>query len=234
MLKKNNPSSAWDGFNALWADALNETKNGFTHFAMLHADVLPLEGVPWVDVLIGEMDRLSADLVSTTIAIKDLRGLTSSGIGDPNDHWAPLKRFTVRETLDLPETFNAADAGFPGHALLHNQGCFVADLRSPVFHKTNPDGSLAVYFNFPRRVMRAGVDAPWIVQGESEDWFFSREFHECGGKGYLTRKVHIQHGGSLDYDNFTPWGTYMNGDENTAAKWKTVKVESSVAEPNQG
>ena len=50
---------SWDGFNSLWANALNLAAAGeATHFAMLHADVAPQEG--WLDILADELDRKSA------------------------------------------------------------------------------------------------------------------------------------------------------------------------------
>ena len=211
-----NSSSAWDGFNALWLDALN-SGDRYTHFAMLHADIVP-EGF-WVDTLIGELDRTGVDLVSTVVPIKDARGLTTTGIGDPDDPWSPLRRFTVRECLAFPETFDAADAGYPGMPLLHNHGCFVADLRRPVFQTTNPDGSLKVSFAFPRRSVK--VSGNWVVQAESEDWFFSRMLHEAGGRSVATRKIRLRHLGAMEFTNFDPWGMYEHGDEDTAAKWRS-------------
>jgi hypothetical protein len=214
-----NPSSAWDGFNALWLEALN-SGDRFTHFAMLHADVVP-EGF-WVDTLIGELERTGVDLISTVIPIKDRRGLTTTGIGDSADPWGAWRRFTVRECLTFPETFNAADTGYPGKCLLHNHGCIVADLRRPVFQTTNPDGSLKVAFAFPRRAVK--VKGNWVVQAESEDWYFSRMLHEAGGRSVATRKVRVRHLGGMEFTNFDPWGMYEHGDEDTAAKWRPKPV----------
>jgi hypothetical protein len=169
-------------------------------------------------VLPGDEDRLDADLVSAPVPIKDGRGVTSSGIGDPLDPWSPFRRFTVRELASMPETFDAAAAGYPGYPLLHNTGCFAVDLRRPVFRRTRPDGSLDLMFDFPRRVVR--IADRWVLQAESEDWFFSRKLHEAGGRSFITRKVRLAHVGQTGYSNHEPWGAYENGDEDSAAKWR--------------
>jgi hypothetical protein len=51
------------GFDQLWAMALNHADAGeATHFAMHHDDVGT--GPDWLGVLLAELDRLDADLVS--------------------------------------------------------------------------------------------------------------------------------------------------------------------------
>ncbi|MGD0781228.1 MAG: hypothetical protein ABSA30_00050 [Candidatus Aminicenantales bacterium] len=231
---------SWDGFNSLWANALNLAAAGeATHFAMLHADVAPQEG--WLDILADELDRLQADLVSAIVPLKDARGVTSSGIGDPCDPWHPLKRFTMRELFAgeapnpkseirnkseiqnpkskiLPETFDAADAGFPGGILLHNDGCMMADLRNPIFRQENPDGTLIADFQFPRQVYRDLSDGLLHVRGESEDWYFSRKLHELGARTYVTRKVRLVHVGSHAWTNAVAWGTYEHDQDTKAAR----------------
>jgi hypothetical protein len=207
--------TGWDDFNICWLGALNGFEAGeFTHFAMLHGDVFPEDG--WIDVLLEEMERLSLGLITATVPIKDGRGLTSSGLIDPSTPWSPYRRFTVRETLALPETFTAADAGYPGYGLLHNNGCLLADLSRPEFYKLNAAGELAIYFRFPRRGIR-GENGRWENQGESEDWHFSRMVHESGVPNALTRKVRLTH---KEFPNYEPWGLYQNGDEDTAHRWR--------------
>lgn len=204
-------------FNRLWANALNLFEVGeITHFAMIHADVTPEPY--WLDKLIEEMDRLNASLVSAAVPIKDSRGLLSCGIGDLDDPWVPLRRVTMREAMKLPETFGAEDFGYPGEMLLHNNGCWVADLRYKEFFQTDSDGNLIPYFRFPERIRRDS-NGRWGNVGESEDWYFSRMLHELGLRNtYVTRKVKLTHRGFVDYCNWEAWGQFEN-DENTAHKW---------------
>lgn len=198
-------SAAWDGFNGPWIDVLNQSKQGDgTHFAMLHSDISPDPG--WLDVLMSEMEQLEADLISVIVPLKDDRGICSCGIGNPHNSWAPLKRLTMTEVMALPETINAYDLGYPGYALLHNNGCWLADLRRPIFHETDREGRLLAYFNFPREVRR-GPDGLFKVVGESEDWFFSRQLHYLKAKTYLTRKVILGHAGICLFPNNKVWGT---------------------------
>ncbi len=224
-----NSGTGWDDFNAVWCDALNAFEAGeVTHFAMLHSDITPEAG--WLDILLSELDRLGADLVSAVSPIKDTRGLTSSGIGDPNNRWSPLRRFTVRELLKMPETFNAAEVGYEGYPLLHNTGCWVCDLRNPLFREEEPDGSAKLFFDFARRVYRSAISREgivklgtkagrWVFSCESEDWYFSRKLHEANANSYITRKVKLTHRGFVEYPNSAAWGTYEHDNE-TMTRWK--------------
>jgi len=214
--------SGVEDFNMLWADAHNEYEDGnITHFAMLHGDITPDPSVKWLDVLIEEMERNNAALVSTVSPIKDGRGVTSSGICDLDDPWMPWRRFTIREVLnELPETFNNVQAGYPDRPLLHNTCLWVADLRWPVFHRTNEAGELDMYFAFPTRASR-DEDGRWRHQRQSEDWLFSRDLWERGIRDtYITSRVKLIHTGHHSWGTYTPHGTYVDGDEDTAYKWR--------------
>ena len=205
----------WYGFNDLLASVLNLHAAGqATHFCMLHADI-ECEDF-WVDVLVDEVDRLHADLISVAVPIKDFRGVTSCGIQDPTDRWHPLKRFTMREIYDLPETFGAAEAGYPGMGLLHNNGCFCLDLRSSLFHELDEQGVLKARFDFPREVFR-GPSGAYDCRGESEDWYFSRAIHDLGAKTFITRKVKLTHCGGHSFPNTSAWGIY-DSDEDSEAR----------------
>jgi hypothetical protein len=215
----NSPAAAGN-FDGLWCAALNAFEHDeITHFAMLHSDVFPQDH-GWLDVMLEEMDRLGVLLVSAPVAIKDLRGLGSAGVGNPDTPWAPLRRFTVREVLALPESFTAADAGYAGHALLHNNGCWVADLRDPRWREVDAAGNLLASFNFPRRCHREAANGRWTTDGESEDWYFSRRLHELGITSAITRRVRLAHRGTVDFPNWVPFGIYQNGDEDTAPMWR--------------
>lgn len=185
-----------NSFNNLWLTALNMREQGFQYFAMLHADILPGNG--WVDTLHAELSRLNADIVSAVVPIKDGRGVTSTAIDDPADPWEPLKRLTMREVMQLPETFTAEDAGFPGHRLLLNTGCWIADMTR--------DWAEHVKFTIRDRILREGGTVK--AQTIPEDWSFSRQVQDQGGKVFATRKVELAHIGKAYYGNTQPWGAW--------------------------
>lgn len=223
--------SGTEDFNVLWTDAQNLFEQGrVTHFAMLHGDITPDAGQYWLDVLLEEMDRLGASLVSAISPIKDGRGLTSSGICDMSDPWRPFRRFTVREVFaELPETFDNVGAGYPDRPLLHNTGLWVCDLRRPEFRAVREDGTLDLYFAFPTRAVR-DADGKWVHQRESEDWHFSRDLWLRGVRDtYITSKVRLQHHGGMTWGTHQPWGTFEDGDENTEDKWRAELLEKPLA-----
>lgn len=214
--------NGFDDFDIIWCHALNASEEGkITHLAMLHLDIAPEVGDDrplWLDTLIDELDAGQLDMVSAISPIKDARGLTSSGIGDPNDPWCPYRRLVMRELDSLPKTFNAADLGHPDKPLLHNSGCWVADLRSPVFHREDADGTCGAYFAFPERVYRDKGTGKWVHARESEDWFFSRCLWKLNAKTAITRKVRLRHYGNQAYPNFGTWGEWDH-DLGTSRKW---------------
>ena len=229
-----NNANGWDDFNALWAQALNRFEAGqCTHFAMVHADVAAEPG--WLDLLMAEMEDRRADLVSCIIPIKDDRGLTSSGIADPRDRWGPFRRLTLREAMDLPETFGVeelrplgADPA-AGRYLLHNTGCWVCDLRNPLFRQTDAAGALKCFFDFPTRVARnLQGQGEWAHWRESEDWYFSRRIGELGARTFMTRAVAVAHYGAAAFSNTSPWGSYAI-DRDTQHKWGPVPAPGTSA-----
>lgn len=208
-------------FNGLWTEALNWYDQGkITHFAMLHGDLTPCSEQYWLDELIDIMDAKRSPLVSALVPIKDQRGVYSSGIGDPLQPYGAYRRFTAREVQrELPETFNNRLAGYPDRPLLHNTGCWVCDLRHPVFHRLNEDGSRKFLFAFPERIVK-GADGEWVRQQESEDWFFSRLLWECGEHNtWMTRRVRLQHHGNMVWPNDIEFGNYVH-DDDTAPRWQ--------------
>lgn len=203
-------------FNKLWCDALNAYDRGeITHLAFLHADIQPGDG--WIDTLIHEMEEADAAVCSAVSPIKDPRGLTSTGIGEPGLQWSPLRRFTMKEVLSFPTTFDADDTGNPGKVLLLNSGCWVADLRHEAFRQTNEEAEARIYFTVNDRVVKTETGL-WVHQVESEDWFFSRRLHECGVRAVATTKVPIVHVGMAGYRNDIEWGT-QEVDEDLRPLW---------------
>lgn len=214
--------SGVEDFNVLWMDAHNAYERGeITHFAMLHGDITPDASQNWLDILLEEMDARGATLISSVSPIKNRTGLTSSGIADPSDPWIPFRRWTMREIHErLPETFDAAAAGYPGRPLLHNTGMWACDLRKPCFHVPSRDGGLDLYFEFPTRAMR-NASGEWEHQRESEDWRFSIDLWRRNIRDtYITRRTRLTHHGKYDFANHEPWGDLTDGDEGTAFKWR--------------
>lgn len=218
-----NSGNGFDDMNTVWVDALNMAQEGeITHFAMLHSDINPSAG--WIDILASEMARLNADLVSTVVAMKDYRGLTSTGVGDANDPWNAYRRFTMREVHgDLPETFSIADTPHPDKYLLHNTGCWLADLRNPAWRTVDENGWLKATLSFPIAA-KLMDDGKIEHRRESEDWYFSRMLAGLPLKTYATRKVSATHYGDTPYVNNKPWGDYLFGDEATKSNWNSSEV----------
>lgn len=219
-----NNGNGWDDFNHLWSRALNRFEAGeITHAAMLHSDISPQPG--FVDILMDEMEELDLDMLSVACAMKDKRGVCNCGIGITSNRWGAWRRLTVREVLKLPPTFGLTDLaqrGFCGSdvsdkVLLHNTGCFLVDLRKPVFRQTDTNGNLIAWFDFPTKIQR-GPDGKWLNMRESEDWFFSRQLHSIGAKTKITRKVGLIHEGKQGFSNSEEWGEYES-DNDTRSLW---------------
>jgi predicted O-methyltransferase YrrM len=227
-----NNANGWDDFNALWARALNRYESGeITHIAMLHSDITPQAG--FIDILMDEMEESDVDMISVACPLKDRRGVLNCGIGITSNRWGAWRRLTMRELVKLPPTFSLNDLKKRGYCgashddkvLLHNTGCFIVDLRKPVFRKTDSNNDLVAWFDFPTRIRRDGPSGKWINMRESEDWFFSRQLHQLEANTRITRKVTLTHEGKGEYPNNEVWGTYENGDEDTKELWKE-EVES--------
>jgi len=187
-------------FNLLWCRALNQRSQcGWTHFAMHHSDVEAPAG--WVDVLIDEMDRVEADIISAVIAIKDNRGLTSTGWQGPETK--RIRRLTVREALQLPPTFSAADLptlGKPaGQHLMVNTGLWVCRFTDSWIEE--------VCFTIRDAIGRL-PDGRFWPRCVPEDWGFSAWCAERGLKVFATRAVSVIHHGRAGYTNARPWGEW--------------------------
>ncbi len=219
-----NNGNGFDDLNVLWERALNRAEAGeITHYVQLHADIIPQAG--FVDLLMDEIEETGADLVSVACAMKDKRGVLNCGIGSLKNPWGAYRRLTSHELHRLPPTFDAtrlkAAFSLDGDAdkfMLHNTGCFVADLRRPVFYQTDEAGDLRAWFDFPTRIRR-NEQGKWAHNRESEDWFFSRQLHSLGANTLITRKVSLRHVGEAHFVNDEPFGLYENGDEDTKSLW---------------
>jgi hypothetical protein len=189
-------------FNRLWCQALNERKkSNLTHFAMHHADIEAPPG--WLDSLLVEQQRVGADVLSVVIPIKDNRGITSTGIRDPEK--GNVTRFTMKQIMEMPETFDISDTGFPGRWLMVNTGLWVCDFTRPWVEK--------VCFSILDATVQAD-DGTFKPQTLPEDWNFSGFCAREGLKVFATRKVPVTHHGNAGYDNQHAWGewAYDRGD----------------------
>jgi len=194
-------------FNTVWAAALNHRHRGFTHFAMIHADIEP--DMYWLDTLMDELERLNADVVSAVVPIKGEEGITSTAL-DSGDLWHP-RRLTMAEVMELPATFNFDNVGGP---LLLNNGLWVCDLTKPWVE--------SFQFEMLNRIVANG-DGTFSAQMVSEDWLASRRWNDLGLSIYATRKVGLNHHGDKAFNNRESWGTWKH-DHAMIPKRETVCV----------
>lgn len=181
-----------NGFNQLWCAMLNNRDQGFTHFAMIHADVCPQPG--WLDMLLDELDATGADLVSAVVPIKDKRGITSTGLDNPNDPWN-VRRLTLREIFDKPATWDE-----PG--LLLNTGLWVCQVG---------DWCERVHFEIQDRIRKRddGLFYPEVIP---EDWGFTRQLRALGVKVRATRKVELYHE-RAEFHTRHAWGHWATDED---------------------
>ncbi len=217
-------------FNACWTGALNTGMAGtYSHFAMIHTDIGAVEeeeGKRWLDRMIEDMEKVKCQFLSVPMAIKDCRGLTATGIGNPDNRWNPWRRFTTKELDTFPPIFNAAMLGYADKYLLHSGAMCLWDMRWPGWYEPDEDGCCRAVFNFTERVQL--VDGIWCRSQDSEDWAYSRHLWQMGAQTYVTRRIKLNHyDGKMAYPNHGDWGTYKNGDENTASQWRDTTPGAS-------
>jgi len=189
-----NDSALGKNFNHGWAMALDALGKGVTHFVMQHADAVPCRW--FVDVLMDELIATGADIVSAAIDIKTRQRLISTAVGQPGDKW-DWRRITAKEMTKLPETFTAADLSESltegGRTwLLANTGCWICDLRNPLWQRRKPDGSMLFEFSQEDRITFA-ASGQRRIEFLPEDYRFSRLIAEAGGTVAVTQKLHVSH-----------------------------------------
>jgi hypothetical protein len=186
-------------FNTLLADALNaRVEDGVTHVAMLHNDIIPQAG--WLDVLLEEMQRTNVEMIAAVAPLKNGKGLTSTGLDTPGDPWS-VRRLTMTEVFDLPETFTAHDCPLRmGEGpLLLNTGCWLMKLTEPWIE--------GMHFRQEDRMAFNTVTRKYAAQSISEDWLWSRDLHARGCRLAATRKVGLQHE-RAEFHNRGVWGQW--------------------------
>jgi hypothetical protein len=183
-------------FNMLWCEALNLRKEGVTHFAMVHSDVAPLDD-GWLTKLHRLQVKHEAHVMSSVIALKDERGQSSTGI--MNVDTREMRKLTLEECHGIKhKTFDAARAGFPGHCLLMNSGCWIADITG--------DWAEKMCFRFHDHVFKDS-EGNWKAACVGEDWLFSIDCWRLGLRCFATTELAIEHQGVYQYPNMIAWGT---------------------------
>lgn len=182
------------GFNQLWCNALNARKYGY--FLLLHADI-SFRTRGFLDVMLRELERNKLDAIHVPQAIKDGRGLTSTGLGNGNDPWARIRRITLTELQELPPTFVLQDAvellGKTGHVpeppvFCPNTGCLLVKLGrwSWDFPGFTIQDKLETRVDDRGRCYRHPVTIP-------EDWNFGFWMQRKGLRVGGCRKVRADH-----------------------------------------
>lgn len=192
------------GFNMLWCAALD---GGFDYFVMLHADI-EVRTKGWLDIMLKQLG--TADVISAVSPLKDVSGLTSTGVErvepDSQPHTIELRqprRLTLRELADFPPTFTADDAAevldLPieyQHRLVVNTGCLVVRLdRDWTKQLVWTDGDAIIQTDGGRHV----VFIP-------EDWQFSRTAQMLGAEVLATKAVEIVHHGTGTWSSWAKHG----------------------------
>lgn len=206
-------------FNLLWIHCLNNRDLGFTHFAMMHADISAEPG--WLDILLEEMERVNADVIGAIAPIKDNRGVCSVGWMEPEGR--KITRFTIRECHALPETFDAAGCGHPNDWLMLNTGLWIAKLGPWVD-------------DFPGFAILSGVrkvDGMYKAAILPEDWNWSAWMGQKGLRTFLTRKVKLTHyNGMAGYSGaHEAWGAWETdlGDNHEEKHTEAEKEATSAS-----
>lgn len=186
-------------FNKMTCEAMNARElEGFTHLAMIHADINP--DPCWLDVLVEELEVGRFDMVSAVIPIKDFKGLTSTGLSTPAGRWA-VRRLTMREVFELPETFTAQDVPWrtEEESLLLNSGCFVMRFDRPWF--------AGLHWRQQDRIVKVLTTGQFGNESQSEDWDWSRQLIDRGCRLAATRKVGLFHE-RPEFHNRAAWGEW--------------------------
>ncbi len=184
-------------FNMLWCDAWNKHKEmGITHFCMVHSDVAPLDR-GWLGTLLDRQRKSGADILASVIALKDERAQSSTGA--LNVHTREMRKFTLDECHGMgKDTFDINDAGFPGHCLLMNTGCWICDINESWFKK--------MCFRFHDHIIEM-PDGTLKAACVGEDWLFSIDAWRLNLKCFATTALVIEHQGVYQYPNIPGWGT---------------------------
>ncbi len=229
------------GFNMKFADCISSPQP-FDYFCLLHSDIYPhMEKTDgnWVATLIDELEAGGYDAIHAVTAIKDPRGLTSTAIGRIDDEWAKVRRITIDEEIELPETWDVEllrkhlprfeEGPLKGHrlCLLPNTGVLMLKIGPWVdhFNGFTIKDRLIKYFPATKMVIPNDVacnasrsEYCYRAQVVPEDWGFGRWCAQNGLRVGCTRKVRTDHYGRTAFPNHQKWGMqkideyFLNGD----------------------
>lgn len=176
-------------WNMVWCTALNSRKEGITHYAIIHADLFPDNY--WLDKLLAIMEAENADVVSSVVAMKDDKGLTSTALDLGKDEYSP-PRFTINQLAAMPKTFTHPK-------LLVNNGLMLVNLKAPWMEK--------VKYNNYNNILQDS-SGTFYARSFSDDWFFSREVNRNGGKVVATTEINVVHVGQREFPSHGTWGEW--------------------------
>ena len=201
---KNGTSIISTTFNRMLCEVLN-SKEQFTHLAMLHADIVP--DMYWLDTSIDELESNRLDMISAVVPIKNERGSTSTGLEVIGTPWA-VRRLTMNEVYGwkLPPTFKAEDipGRQPQQGLLLNTGCWVMRWNVPWIK--------GLYFRQQDRIAWSLSEQRYGSESASEDWDWCRQLLSRGCRLGATTKVGLYHE-RPEFHNRGPWGTWKTDEE---------------------
>jgi len=190
-------------FNEHLRDCLNQKT--YTHFALHHDDLQAPPG--WLDHLHEVMEDTGATVVSAVVAIKDLRGVTSTGWQDPMN--GNVRRITTTELMALPGVIKAEHSPLKSFYLAVNTGLTL--IRIGEWMKDWPGFQIQTQLRFEEDQYRCYV--------MSEDWGMSHWLQSRGHLVVATKHLNIVHHGSMIYETDHAWGKYKTDEDFKLAPW---------------
>lgn len=195
-------------FNELWCWALNLREEGkATHFLMAHSDIKPYEN-DWLDIMLAEMEKANAQVLSAISPIKNWLGLTSTAFD--NDAWRPT-RLMIDQMHKLPPTWTC-------NKLLFNTGLMLVDMRD----------SWTEEICFQVRNWMGKIDGQWTHRAEPEDWHFSRQCNKLGVRTYVTRAVTVEHSGFSMYSTKVKFGVETDPVNKSTEVVQIIDIDGST------
>lgn len=188
-------------FNSFWCTALNDPS--ITHFAMLHADIVP-QSRNWLEQMLKIQKDYGADVLSVVSPLKNELGLTSIAARKAEAEYKTPRRLSMTEIFRLPETFNRKhvaelwDWDKRETTLLVNTGMLLVDIRKR-------DKAEQICFTVNNWI-RKNAEGKFYAESEPEDWHFSQQAANVGWQVWATRAIPLEHLGGKAYSNQQVWG----------------------------